>query len=323
MDISSRVALIRRNAVEVVEEKELELLLEKKSRPVVYCGYEVSGEVHLGHLVTVSKLIDFQNANCKVIVLFADWHTWLNQKGSWEKIEQLTKLWKKVFVGLGLDKVEYILGSTFQRKSDYIDDVMRIAVKTTINRALRSMQEIARDIEHAKVSQVIYPFMQIVDMKALKVDIATAGIEQRKIHMLGREVLPDIGYKQVIYVHTPLVPSLQGPGGKMSSSIPESMVSVRDSPEEIKKKINKAYCPEGVVADNPVLAIAKLIIFPRVGSYKVERAEKFGGDLEFSSYAEMESAFVKKQLHPLDLKNSVVKYLVEILKPVRAVFSSG
>jgi tyrosyl-tRNA synthetase len=319
MNNSERLELIKRNTVEIIEEDELKKLLKEKKHPVVYCGYEVSGEVHLGHLVTISKLMDFEKAGFKVIVLFADYHTWLNQKGDWGKIRKLTKLWEKVFNAFGLEKADYVLGSSFQRKEDYVDDVMKISVKTTINRALRSMQEIARDIEHAKVSQVIYPFMQVEDIKELSVDVASSGVEQRKIHMLAREVLPEIGYKVPICVHTPLIPSLKGPGGKMSSSVPESLISVRDSPESIKKKINKAYCPEGAVDDNPVLAIARLIIFPMIDRYVVERVEKFGGNLEFKSYEELEKEFVSKKLHPLDLKNSVIKYLVEILAPVRKI----
>lgn len=322
MDDSEKLLLIKRNAVEIIEEDELKKLLKEKKQPAAYCGYEVSGEVHLGHLVTISKLLDFKKAGFRVIVLFADYHTWLNQKGDWDKIRKLTKLWENVFKASGLEKVEYALGSSFQRKQDYVDDILKISVKTTINRALRSMQEVARDIEHAKVSQVIYPFMQIVDMKALKADVASAGVEQRKIHMLAREVLPQLGYKAPIFVHTPLIPSLQGPGGKMSSSVPESLISVRESPESIKKKVNKAYCPEGVVEDNPILAIARLVIFPRVNKYVVERPEKFGGNLEFESYDELEKQFVSKKLHPLDLKNSVIKYLGEILAPVRKVMGS-
>jgi len=52
-------ALATRNTVEVVTDDELrELLAKEKKR--VYAGYEPSGEIHLGHLVTVNKLIDLQ-----------------------------------------------------------------------------------------------------------------------------------------------------------------------------------------------------------------------------------------------------------------------
>lgn len=320
MKPEEKLKLIKNNTVEIIEESELLKLLSKK-KPVVYCGYEVSGEVHLGHMVTTTKLLDFQKAGFHVKILFADWHTWLNRKGTWDEIHKLTKLWEKVFKGLGLSKAEFILGSDLQRNMPYIDDIMKISVKTTIQRALRSMQEIARDIEHARVSQVIYPFMQIEDIKALKTDVAYAGIEQRKIHMLAREILPELDYKAPICVHTPLIPSLKGPGEKMSSSKPETMISVRDAPEDIKKKVNKAYCPEGVKEDNSILMIAQLIIFPRIKKFRIQRPKKFGGNIEFNGYNSLENAFIKKQLHPMDLKTAVSDYLIDILKPVRKVFS--
>jgi len=316
-----KLEIIKHNTVEIVEESELKELLKTKKKPVTYCGYEVSGEVHLGHMVTTTKLLDFLKASFHVKILFADWHTWLNRKGSWEEIYKLTKQWEKAFKALGLGKADFILGSTIQKNMNYIDDIMKIAVKTTIKRALRSMQEIARDIEHARVSQVIYPFMQVEDIKKLNVDVAYAGIEQRKIHMLAREILPELKYKAPICVHTPLIPSLKGPGEKMSSSKPETMISVRDKEDYIKKKINKAYCPEGVKEDNPVLAIAQLIIFPRVISFNIERDKKFGGDIEFKNYNDLERDFVNKKLHPMDLKNAVSSYLGRILKPVRKAFS--
>ena len=319
MEFQEREELIIRNAEEVIGK---ELLVKKfeKEQPIAYCGYEISGEVHLGHLVTITKLIDFAKAGVKIKVLLADWHSWLNQKGTWEEIAELSKVWEKAMRAAGLEDAEMVIGSHFQRDIDYIDDVMKIAQKITLNRALRSMQQVARNIEEAKVSQVIYPLMQIVDIKYLNVDIVEAGIEQRKIHMLGLEVFEDLlGYEKPVFVHTPLIPSLKGPG-KMSSSDPDSLISVRDQPEVIKRKINKAYCPEGVVEENPILMIARLLIFPRVKSFIIRRPEKYGGDLEINDYKMLEELFKEKKLHPQDLKQAVSDFLVELLKPIRTAF---
>lgn len=320
MDIKEKLALIKRNTEEILGEEELSALLKQRKKPVAYCGYETSGEIHLGHLVTITKLLDLMKAGVHVKVLFADWHTWLNQKGDWDFIHKQIKIWEKGFRAAGLKDAEFVLGSSFQRKIDYIDDVLKISVKTTMNRALRSMQEVARDIEHAKVSQVIYPLMQITDIKHLGVDIVHSGIEQRKIHMLGVEVFPLIEYKKPVFVHTPLIPSLQGPGSKMSSSDPKSFISIRDKDDDIKQKIKGAYCEEGAAEENPVLTIARLIIFPRYGSVEVKRPEKFGGNIQFKDYSELENAFKSKKLHPQDLKNFVSEKLVEIITPIRNQF---
>src|SRR3972149_2425542 len=158
MKPEERKQLIEVNSAEIIGDVDAIL---KIKQPVTYCGYEPSGEIHLGHLVTITKLIDLMKAGFHVKILFADWHAFLNQKGDWDFIAKQVELWKKGFKAAGLKEAEFIVGTSFQRDKDYIDDVMKIAQSTTLNRALRSMQMVGRDMEHAKVSQVIYPLMQI------------------------------------------------------------------------------------------------------------------------------------------------------------------
>jgi tyrosyl-tRNA synthetase len=307
--------LVLRNTVEVVTEEDLDGVLKLK-KPSVYCGYETSGPVHIGHMVTATKLLDLQNAGFHVKVLFADVHTLLNRKGSEEWIGRMVGYWTECFRGFGLKHSEYVKGSDFQFKKEYVSDVLQLALDVTMNRALRSMQEVARDIENARVSQVIYPLMQIVDIKALDVDVAYGGLEQRKIHMLAREVLPVVGYRKPVCLHTPLLCSLQGPECKMSSSKPETIISVEEDEASIRKKINSAYCPP-TAEGNPVLDTCKLLLFPKFGALKVTRPPKYGGDAEYASYADLEADYVGKKLHAADLKSMTATNLAQALEPVR------
>ena len=317
MNINERKELITRGSVEVLNKEEMDLVLKKKNL-LVYCGYEPSGEIHLGHLVTMMKLLDFQKAGINVIMLLANWHAWLNKKGDWDFLNKQMKLWEAGMKAAGLSKAKFVRGTDFQRKEDYINDVMLMALDTTVNRGIRSMQMVARDIENAKVSQIIYPLMQIEDIKALDLDFVVAGIDQRKIHALGIELFSKIGFKKKpIFVHTGIITSLKGPGEKMSSSSPDSMISIRDSKKSISEKISKAYCPEGNVVENPILEICKMILFPKFEKIKIKRQPKFGGDLIYNSYYDLESDFIKGSLHPLDLKNAVSEYLEEIIEPIR------
>lgn len=328
--------LLVRNVEEIVTEEELKALVRGKTNPVTYCGYEVSGPVHIGHMVSANKQIDFQEAGLKVKVLLADVHTLLNRKGSKAWIDDMAEYWKQCFIGLGLNKAEFVLGSEFQFNREYMEDVLQLCLHSTLQRALRSMQEVARDIEHAHVSQIIYPIMQATDIKALGVDIAHGGMEQRKIHMLAREMLPEVGYNKPICVHTPLLYSLQAPTEedmkkeplskfgvpprpKMSSSKPETMIAVHESDESIKKKIMNAYCPLGVDSSgrNPILEICRLLLFPRLEKMEIERDKKFGGNTAYDTYARLEADYLAKKLHPMDLKNAVAKNLTEMLAPVR------
>jgi len=315
MDAEKRIELIKKNAVEIVTEEELRDILAKKKKPVVYCGYEPSGPMHLGHFVTITKLMDFAKAGFKVKVLLADVHAFLNRKGSEADIKREVENWRKTVKAIGLD-AEVVLGSSFQFEKNYVLDLMRLSQGSTINRGLRSMQEIARDIENATISQLLYPLMQVLDIKYLGADVAQGGIEQRKVHMIGKDSVDVTGHKFVA-VHTPLITSLKGPGEKMSKSIPGSGIAVTDSYEEIKSTMKGAYCPEKKIEDNPVLQIAKLIIFPRISTFKIQRPAKYGGNLELKGYDALEKAYALGKIHPLDLKNTVTGYLEKIISPIR------
>lgn len=109
---------------------------------------------------------------------------------------------------------------------------------------------------------------------------------------------------------------------KMSKSKPKSCIFIHDSEKDVKNKIRSAYCPEGVVEENPILEICKYVIFPEYGKMVIERDEKYGGNLEFDNYGQLEEMFSQKEIHPLDLKNSVASYLNSILEPVREYFES-
>jgi len=313
MDIDEKIELIKRNCIEIVGEDKVKKFLGKG---VVYCGYEVSGEIHLGHLVTILKLLDLQKAGLRVKVLLADWHTWLNKKGDWKFVNEQMRQWENGFKSVGL-KAEIVQGTSYQMKKDYFEDILKLSLNITVNRGVRAMQQVARDIENAKISQIIYPLMQVADVKYLETNFVVAGLDQRKIYMLGVDEGKEIGLHDTVYLYTPIIPSLRGAEGKMSSSVKESFISIRDSKESIREKINRAYCKQGDIQNNPVLAIARLVIFPKFEEINVRREAKYGGNLRFKNYHELENAFESGKLHASDLKNAVAEALNEIIEPIR------
>lgn len=322
MDLETKISLVTRNAVEIVTEEELKQLLETNDKPTAYVGYEPSGEIHLGHMMTVQKLMDLQEAGFRITVLLADVHAYLNEKGDFDEIAKIAEYNKRAFIALGLDesKTKFVLGSEYQLDRDYVLDVLKMARITTLNRARRSMDEVSRRKEDPMVSQMIYPLMQALDIAHLGVDLAVGGMDQRKIHMLARENLPRLGYKAPVCLHTPILVGLDGQ--KMSSS-KGNYISVRDSAEDVERKILKAFCPKGQVENNPILQIVQFYIFPRFGKILIEREKKFGGDVEYESFDQLASDYQAGNLHPLDLKKAVAKYLNKILENVREKLKGG
>ncbi|MGA2917733.1 tyrosine--tRNA ligase [Methanoregula sp.] len=313
MDAYERVC---RNTVEIITEDDLQALLAQPQKKV-YAGYEPSGEIHLGHLVTINKLVDLQVVGFEVTVLLADLHAFLNRKGTMEKVHELAEYNRRCFEGLGLKNVRYVLGSDLQLNREYELLVLQLSQQITLNRATRSMDEVGRQMDHPTVSQMVYPIMQMADIAMLGVDAAVGGIDQRKIHMLAREHLVNFGYKAPVCIHTPI---LNGLDGKKMSSSQGNYISVADSEEDIKKKCQKAFCPPEI-AENPILQIFQHHIFPRLPGITIRRPEKFGGDREFANYTELEAAYGKAEIHPLDLKKACGESLAEILAPVREYIS--
>jgi len=302
---------IGRNTLEIVTLEELKEVLKKEDKRA-YIGFEPSGKIHLGHYLQIRKMIDLQEAGFDIVILLADLHAYLNEKGTMEEIHQLAEYNRGIFQAMGLSNVTYIYGSEFQLERDYVLDLHRIALKTTLKRARRSMELIGREEENPKVAEVIYPLMQVNDIKHLKVDVAVGGMEQRKIHMLAREILPSLGWKPPVCIHNPVLTGLDGKG-KMSSS-KDNFIAVDDDPDTIRSKIRKAYCPIGVVEENPVLEIARYFLeYPLT----VKRPEKFGGDIYVESYEMLERLYLEKKIHPMDLKNTVTEEIVKILEPIR------
>jgi len=314
-----KLKLLESNTAEIITGEELKELVASGKQIKVYAGYEPSGKIHLGHALSVNKLIDFQKTGAEVIVLLADFHAYLNRKGTLEEIRKTADYNRKCFTALGLDekKTRFILGSEIQLSGEYFINLQKLALETTLLRAKRSMDVVGRAEENPSVARVIYPLMQVIDMAALDVDVAIGGLDQRKIHMLGRDNLAKLGFKAPVCIHLPIIHGLDG-SEKMSSSL-GNFVSIDDSDEEIKRKIKQAYCPEGVIEGNPILELYHYFIFPKVGEDKVEikRPEKFGGNLCYSAYKEMEKDFAEKKVHPADLKSNLAEQITANLSEVR------
>ncbi|MSR86244.1 tyrosine--tRNA ligase [Candidatus Woesearchaeota archaeon] len=324
MDVEKRFQLVVRNTEEVVTLEELKKLLQEKKKPSVYLGTAITGRPHIGYFVWVLKLADFLKAGFKVKLLLADIHGALDGT-PWETLEKRYEYYHAIIplmfecIGADIKEFEMVKGSSFQKKEDYFYDLLKMSTQVTINDCKRAAAEVVKFGDNPKLSGLIYPIMQSLDEEYLEVDIQYGGLDQRKILMFARENLPAVEYKSRIEVMTPIIPGLVGK--KMSSSDPKTKIDLLDDEETVNKKIRGAECPEGIIEENGVLAFTKYVIMVLKGDKKeqfiIERPEKFGGNLKYSSYEDLEKDFAQKKLHPLDLKNALAKELNQLLKPIR------
>jgi len=334
MDIENKIALVKKPPTEeLIQEDELKTLFETNHSPKHYIGIELSGKLHLGSLlISGFKINDFINAGIQSSVYLADWHSFINDKfeGNWDKIKQVTNYYEEAFKffcpGVNIVKSN----SLYHNNDEYWMNLIKFSKHMTLSRAVRCLTIMGRtEKDQLSLSQYLYPSMQAVDIKELDLDIVHAGTDQRKIHMLVREVFPKMKWKVPVAVHQHLIPGLTNTGGatdttftKMSKSNPKNSIFIHDSEKEITSKIKIAWCPEGISDNNPILEYCKYLIFRDSDSFTIERPSKFGGDMLFSTYEELESEYKNGKIHPLDLKLSVGRELNDIISPIRAYFSN-
>jgi tyrosyl-tRNA synthetase len=328
MDIDKKFELIKRNTEEIVTEQELMDLLKKKKNPSVYCGWSITGRPHFGYFLPIIKLADFMKAGFKVKILLADLHGALD-KTPWDLLEKRYEYYLNTIplmfkcIGSDLKKLKIRKGSDFQISSDYSFDLLKFSTLCSVHDARKASSDVIKNDENPKLAGLIYPIMQALDEEYLDVDVQFGGSDQRKIMMFARENLPKMKYPKRIEIMCPLIPGLSE-GGKMSASVSYSKIDLLDSPEDIIKKINQAFCPEGIVEGNGVLALIKYVIMSlKEGkeNFEINRPEKFGGKIIYEDYGSLEKDYLEKKIHPLDLKKALAEEIVVMLKPIRDFMS--
>jgi len=257
--------------------------------------------------------------------------------GSLENIRLAGEYFIEVWKACGIDtsKVEIVWAKDIMDGINYWDKTLRIAKEISLERNMRATTIMGRrQGEKLSMGQLFYPPMQVTDIFHMDIDICQLGMDQRRAHMLARDVADKLGWKKPIAVHHHILLGLQGlqkkatkeetlMASKMSKSDPKTCIYMHETYEELKQKISNAFCPPKQEEGNPLLEYCKYIIFKETNSMKIERPQKFGGDIEFKSYDELRNAYLKGELHPADLKKGVTEELNKLIKPVREYFKKN
>ncbi len=348
MTTEERLELIKQVGEEIVTEEELVKLLESNEPLTAYDGFEPSGQIHIAQgilrAINVNKMT---KAGIKFKMWVADWHAMANNKlgGDLEKIKTTGKYFIEVWKASGMDlsKVEFKWASDMVKNPDYWKLVIQVGRTNALRRFIRTAEMMGRaeSLDNLTGANIIYSCMQVADIFMLGAKITQLGMDQRKLNMLAREIGPQLGFWKPVVVSHHMLMGLHPPNLeisaeqtiehklqrtialKMSKSLPDSSIFMTDSYEDIKRKINKAYCPEGQVDTNPVLEYYKYILFEKFPQIVIERPEKFGGSVILNSYLNLEHLFAEKKIHPLDAKQTAIKLLDQLLQPVRRHFEEN
>ncbi len=306
-----------RNVEEVVTKEEFLAL----RGGTAYLGFEPLWPIHVGWLVWAYKLAELREAGFDVVVLVATWHGWINDKGSLEELRNHGERVKAVLSRVG--QFRYVYGDEIVKDPRYWELTLRIAKETSLARVRRATPVMGRRAEEVEpdFSKLLYPIMQVADIFHLGVDVAVGGMDQRRAHMLARDVAEKLGLKKPVALHTPIITSLSGTGRmegthreldevyamyKMSKSKPQSAIFVTDREEEVRKKIWAAYCPPRETRFNPVYEIAAHLLIPYAGPLEV-------GGRRYETAEDLRRDYENGAVTPQALKEAVAAALVNLL----------
>jgi tyrosyl-tRNA synthetase len=360
-EVKEMVDLIAKDFEEILTLQDLNKLVESGQPLNHYIGFEISGKLHIGSgLMSALHIKNLQQAGVNCRVFLADWHSWINDKldGDIDTIKRVAVGYFKeaiktslMCVGADPNKVKFILGSDlYEKDSEFWRLLVDVSKNLTLSRVMKSTTIMGRK-EGMSIAfgKLLYPPMQVADIFMQDINIAHAGLDQRKAHVIAREVAENISVKPLldanenkfkpVCLHHHLILGLGKPpiwpikdntdlqsvwsAMKMSKSKPDTCVFIHDSPEEVRDKIHNAFCPERNINFNPVLDWAKHLVFPIQDKLVIKRQKEHGGDINFNNFKNLQNAFKGGQLHPLDLKNAMAESITEILKPARDHFKNS
>lgn len=163
------------------------------------------------------KIAHFLRAGCEVKILLADIHAFLdNLKAPLDLVGYRSKYYENLIktlltsIGVPIDKLTFVLGSSYQLTPAYTMDLLRMSTVVTEHDAKKAGAEVVKQVTSPLLSGLVYPLMQALDEEHLGVDAQFGGVDQRKIFTLAAEQLPGVGFRERAHLMNPMVPGLAG-----------------------------------------------------------------------------------------------------------------
>jgi tyrosyl-tRNA synthetase len=290
--------ILARGVEEIVPSKNgLKSLMERK-KIRLYLGVDpTSPKIHLGHLVPLKKLKQFQELGHKAILLFGTFTAQIGDPSgrdeqrkplSLDQVKENMKTYKEQvskFIDLSGIQIKY--NADWLQKLTF-SDLVKITSNFTVNRLLeRDMfQRRLKERKEIWVNEFLYPLMQGYDSVALDVDLEIGATDQKFNILVGRKMQRVFNKKEKFVLTTPILLGLDG--RKMSKTFGNT-IDMTDSPNEIYGKVMS-------LADNLIINYLELIT-----DFSLKEINKIKGDL------------IRKRINPRDIKAVLAREIVNII----------
>lgn len=163
LSLEEKYNYISRNLQEVLGEDKIKSILKERDLKL-YWGTATTGKPHIAYFVPMSKIADFLRAGVEVTILFADLHAYLdNMKAPWELLELRVQYYEQTIkamlqsIGVSLEKLKFVKGTTYQLSKEYTLDVYRMSSVITEHDAKKAGAEVVKQVDHPLLSGLLYP----------------------------------------------------------------------------------------------------------------------------------------------------------------------
>ncbi|HNQ63462.1 MAG TPA: tyrosine--tRNA ligase [Syntrophorhabdaceae bacterium] len=300
MDIKDQIEIIKRGAVDLISEAELEAKLKKaqlEERPLrVKLGLDPTApDLHLGHTVVLQKLKQFQELGHTAIFLIGDFTGMIGDPtGRIETRPALTReellknaetYKEQVFKILDMEKTEVRFNSEWMESMNAAD-MIRLCAQYTMARIMEREDFKNRYMNNLPISihEFLYPLVQGYDSVALKADVELGGHDQIFNLFVGRDLQKVYGQEPQVIVTVPLLEGTDGIN-KMSKSY-GNYVGIDESPDVIFGKLMS-------ISDDLMLKYYELL-----------------SDISVDEYRKLKDDIINGTVHPRDAKVNFAKEIV-------------
>ena len=158
------------------------------SSSICHTGTATTGRPHTGYYVPALKIAQLLAAGCEVVILLADIHGFLDNLKAPISLVESRAVWYRLVitailesVGVPTEKLQFVLGSSYQKSPEYVMDVYRLSSLVSEHDAKRAGAEVVKQSGNAPLSGLLYPILQVLDEEYLNCDAELGGISRRWI----------------------------------------------------------------------------------------------------------------------------------------------
>ncbi len=247
MSPKQQLQILKKGVVDLVTEEEL-LERLKEDRPLrIKLGVDPSRpDLHLGHMVVLKKLRQFQDLGHHVVLIIGDFTGMIGDPSgrnetrpmlTEEEVKENAKTYaEQAFKVLDPEKTELRYNSEWLAKMSFAD-VIRLASKYTVARMLErdDFQKRFKEGVPITIAEFLYPLAQAMDSVAIKADVELGGTDQLFNLLVGRKIMEEHGLPAQIVMTMPII---EGTDGKLKMSKSYgNYVAFNDPPQEMFGKL--------------------------------------------------------------------------------------